>query len=121
MTVTPTDVYAFGNRLGPRLPRSNQDVFPDSAGMVGPESGPPWRGPSTFANPLLAPLTGHYHRLPKGTPLPDGLGIVADGCDVDSTSPLLATHHTVYPTLRMPLDQFIELFRNLPWEYAGKK
>lgn len=118
---TPVELYAFGDRNGPRRPRPNKDLFPDPTGMIGPESGPPWHGASTFADLVRVPLTGHYHRLPQGTALPDGLGVVADGADVDPASPLLATHHTVYPTTRMHVDRFVELFLNLPWEYAGSQ
>jgi hypothetical protein len=53
--------------------------------------------------------------------LPAGLGVVADGVDVNPASPLLATHHTIYPTVRMPVDQFVELFLKLPWQYAGSR
>jgi hypothetical protein len=118
---TPVDLYAFGNRSGPRRPRPNRDVFPDTDGMIGPESHPPWHGASTFADRARVPLTGPYHRLAQGTALPDGLGVVADGVDVDPASPLLATHHTIYPTVRMHVDHFVELFLNLPWEYAGNR
>jgi hypothetical protein len=118
---TPVELYAFGNRNGPRRPRPNKDVFPDSAGIIGPESGPPWHGASTFADLGRVPLTGPYHRLPQDTPLPEGLGVVADGVNVDPASPLLATHHTIYPTVRMHVDQFVELFLKLPWQHAGSR
>jgi hypothetical protein len=121
MAGTPTDLYAFGNRTGPRLPRPDLDLFADAAGNVGPEVPPEVDGASAFGDTNESPLTGHYHLLPAGTPLPEGLGVVADGRDVDPDSDQAATHHTIYPTVRMPLDRFAELFKNLPWCYAGKK
>ena len=118
---TPTHLYAFGNRSGPRPPRAGTDVFPDQAGMLTAESPPFPRGASTFGDPNVAPFTGHYHKLPSNTPLPQGLGVVADGRDVLPGSPHDPTHHTLYPTEPMHIDRFTELFRKLPWEYAGKK
>ena len=121
MSVTPTDLYAFGSRDGPRPPRVGFDVKPDSAGMLEPGKPPFPRGVSTFADPAQAPLTRHYHKLPKGTPLPEGLDVLADGVDVNKASKHRAGHHTIYPVVRMHLDQFTELYLKLPWEYAGKK
>lgn len=121
MTVTPTDLYAFGNRSGPRRPQVNKDLFPDAAGRIGPETSPPRQGMSTFAQPLQTSLTGHYHRLSAGTPLPEELGVVADGVDVDQASPYPATHHTIYPAVQMPADRFVQLYLSLPWQYGGKK
>jgi hypothetical protein len=66
-------------------------------------------------------LSGHYHRLPAATPLPQGLGVIADGADVDPTSLHQTAHHTLYPTVRIHVDDFIRLFMGLPWQYAGKK
>src|SRR5947209_20041820 len=96
---TPVDLYAFGSRSAPRRPRAGRDVFPAASGMVGPESAPPWHGASAFADLVGVPLTGHYHKLPRGTTLPEGLGVAADGVDVDPASPLLAGHHTIYPAV----------------------
>jgi hypothetical protein len=89
--------------------------------MVGPESPPLPLGASTFADPFRSRLTGHYHRLPAGTPLPDGLGGVADGVDANPMSHHGPTHHTIFPSVQVSMEQFVELFKNLPWEYAGKK
>ena len=118
------------------LPRARQDIF-RNPGMNGPASqlkvltdlvvdpsgevhptSPP-TGASTFGDPRQAPLTGHYHRVPAGTVLPEGIGVVADGVDVGG--PHLPTHHTVFPTRTMRFSEFVEKFLNLPWEYAGKK
>ena len=115
------DLFAFGNRAGPRAPRVGTDILPDPNGVLGPQAPPLPKGASTFSDEQKAPLTGHYHRLPAGTELPQGLDVVADGLDVDSRYPNPATHHTIFNTVEMALDHFIELFGHLPWEYGGKK
>jgi hypothetical protein len=121
MQVTDKDLFAFGNRAGPRAPRLGQDLKPDPQGMLGAQDRPPWNGPSTFADVSWALLTGHYHRLPLGTTLPEGLGVAADGVDVDPTSPFAPTHHTIYATKQMTYDDFVTLYFGLPWQYGGKK
>ncbi len=123
MMVTPTDLDAFGNATAPRLPRPKSDLIVDPSGMVGPESPPrPLSGASTFADPAQAPVRGYYSVLPQGTPLPEGLAVVADGNDVLRGSQHLPTHHTIYPTRRMPLQDFLDLFQKLPWQGpVGKK
>lgn len=127
--VTPVDLYAFGgspeNNAGPRAPRlfesDRGDIAVDAAGMVAPQHPPFPQGASTFSDPDRAPLTGHYYGLPAGTQLPDGLAVIADGRDVSPASPLDPTHHTIYPTRRMPYQAFVGLYTQLPWEYAGRK
>lgn len=119
--VTSVDLYAFGNRGGPRPPRASIDVFVDASGMVGPESPPFPGGASLLADPFQSRLHGHYHVLPKGTVLPDELAIIADGSDVDPNSRHGPTHHTLYPVAQLAMDRFTELFVRLPWQYAGKK
>jgi hypothetical protein len=120
MATTTIDLYAFGNRFAPRPPRLGKDLFPDDSGLVGPEKPDRPQGASLFADPSRSGLTGHYHRLPVGTPLPEGLGLFADGIDVDRASPHPPTHHTLHPAVALPADRFVELYSNLPWEYAGK-
>src|SRR5262249_47232452 len=102
MAVTPVDLYAFGNRKGPKRPRLGIDVFPDAAGMAGPESLPLPRGPSSYADLSQATLTGPYHLLPKGMKLPEGIEVVEDGMDVEGRSTNPPSHHTIYPAARMP-------------------
>jgi hypothetical protein len=53
--------------------------------------------------------------------LPEGVNVVADGVNVNPVSPNPPTHHTIFPTAKMLFDKFVEIFKNLPWEYAGKK
>jgi hypothetical protein len=121
MVKTKVDLYAFGNRTGPKSPRLGIDVFPDAAGMVGPEYSPLPRGASTFADVVQITLSGHYHVLSRGTELPPGLAVVADGMDVDPKNPHPPTHHTIYPAIRMPVDTFIDVILKLPWQYVGRK
>jgi len=89
--------------------------------MVGPESPPFPHGASLFADPTRAPLRRYYHRLPQGTQLPPGLGLIADGKDVRTDSPHPENHYTVYPAVQMPMNQFVELAKKLPWQFAGDK
>jgi len=112
----PTDVYAFGNKTKPRSPRAGKDI--DVKNDLVDTQTPP-AGVSTFGDPNEAPLTGHYHKLPEQTTLPEGLSIIADGMDVGGSH--LPTHHTIYPNREMPFDEFILKLNDLPWEYGGKK
>lgn len=114
---TPTDLYAFGNSTEPRKARARQDFgVADEESEVGPEAPPFPKGASTFADVNRAPLTGHYHKLPRGTGLPNGLGVVADGGVVHAEG-----HHTIFPTIRMRVRQFNDLFTGLPWEHQGRR
>src|SRR5207245_517808 len=109
MQVTPADLYVFGRRSGPRPPRLNVDVFPDHAGLLGPQGPKDPLGASAFSDPLRTPLNGHYHKLPVGTILPAGLEVVADGTDANPNSHHSPTHHTFFPTVTMGAAEFIEL------------
>jgi len=114
--ILPVTLYAFGNRKSPRLPRPSIDIVVDQD-LVRPTQPP--TGASTFADIRYAPLTGHYYRIEKGTPLPVGLAVIADGEDVGgSHSP---THHTIYPALEMPFSEFVEKYKACGWIYIGKK
>ncbi len=114
--ILPVTLYAFGNRKSPRPPRPSIDIVVDGD-LVKPTQPP--TGASTFADIRYAPLTGHYYRIDKGTPLPVGLAVIADGEDVGGNhSP---THHTIYPALEMPFSEFVEKFKACGWIYTGKK
>jgi RHS repeat-associated protein len=116
------ELYAFGNTSQPRPPRAQQDFnLADESGDVGPEEPPSPRGASAFGDPMQAPLTGHYHSIPRGILVWPGLGVVADGADVIFGSSRPPTHHTIYPTVKMSFKRFVDLFLSLPWQYAGKK
>ncbi len=117
----PTNLHAFGNRTKPRDPRLGTDLDPNPDGTVGPEPRtPPWlSGASTFGNPDKAPLTGPYHRLAGGSPMKEGIRVMADGSDVGG--PHLETHHTIFPARQMPFAEFVDKFQGLGWAYAGKK
>jgi hypothetical protein len=119
-TVVPTNLHAFGGKEAPRDPRIGQDMHPvppTEDGIVGPTTPP--EGASTFGDPNKAPLTGHYHRLAKGTTLVEGVKVLADGRDVGG--PHLETHHTLYPARSMRMAEFVQKFRILGWVWAGKK
>ena len=90
-------------------------------GIVGPESGPLHKGASNLLNVNDAPLNGHYHMLPAGTQMPDGLSIVADGIDVVPDSTHGVGHYTIFPTREMTVSEFNELYKSLHWKYRGKK
>lgn len=120
MPATPTDLYRARNRSGVGPPRVGADVFPDANGTVGPEQPPLPRGPSLFADLSQMGVRGHWYTLPGGTELPEELGVTADGVDVNPSSPNPPSHHTVYPTVRLAVDRFTELFLGLPWHYGGK-
>jgi hypothetical protein len=89
--------------------------------MVGPKAGPTFDGASTYSNIDFAPLSRHYHRLPAGSKLPEGLAVIADGRDIAPQSHHGPTHHTIYPTALMTFQRFVELYLGLPWEYGGRK
>jgi hypothetical protein len=63
-------------------------------------------GKSFFGDPNQAPLTGAYYKIPKGALLPPGTGIKPDGRDVIPGSPHPATHHTLFPTVKLPFETF---------------
>ncbi|WP_144080411.1 hypothetical protein [Gloeobacter kilaueensis] len=78
----------------------------------------PDSGASTFADPTVPGLSGHYWRLPDSTNLAPDLAVIPDGTDNGGIhSP---THHTIYPCVKMLPVDFIAKFSNLPWEYVGK-
>jgi RHS repeat-associated protein len=123
--VTPVDLFAFGGgpsgaRPHPN-PRIGRDIFPDPRGMLSPQSLPLPQGQSTFANVAESGLTGPYYRLPAGTQLPSGLSVVADGKDMYARSPHPNTHHTIYNTVSMHADEFVEHIRTLGWQFHGKR
>ena len=107
-------LHAFGNMTSPRPPREGRDIPVDREGFVNaqPEPGQKAKGASTFGNVALAPLTGHYHRIPRDTRMPPGLAVIADGAN---------THHTIFPTQRMLFLTFSDRFLGLPWKYGGTK
>jgi hypothetical protein len=112
------DLSAFGNRAGPRAPRPvDMEVGPD--GMLVSQRAPAPTGASTYTDPAQAPLSGHYHTIPEGTPMPPGMAVVRDGVDVGGLQP--ATHATIFPTEPMTPGTFIDRFLGLPWQYGGKK
>lgn len=57
--------------------------------------------------------------IPKGTLMPQGMGVLRDGVDVGGLQP--PTHATIFPTKPMAQEAFIQRFLDLPWVYGGKK
>lgn len=115
-------MYSFGNSSGPRGARPAKDFeVEDFDSIVGPEVGPLPKGASNFLDVNNVPLKGHYHKLPAGTQMPDGLDVIADGIDVIPNSPHGVGHHTIYPTRPMTVKEFNELFKSLPWQPGGNK
>jgi RHS repeat-associated protein len=126
-------VYRFGGspngpNPGIKPPRLDIDFglpadSPPDTTMVGPETPPLPLGVSTYSDPKASGLSGYYYSLPKGTQLPEGLGIVADGKDVLPTSPNPPTHNTIFPTIQMVFKDFVDKIMELPWSQnpAGKR
>lgn len=121
MPKTVTDLFAFGNRSGPRPPRIGVDVLADENGRIVPNRSPLAPGASLFGDPKRSGLTGHYHRLPAGTEWPEGIEITADGKDVLPESPFAETHHTFHAVEWITLAAYVESFLKLPWEYGGRQ
>jgi RHS repeat-associated protein len=120
LRTTPVDLHAFGNKTAPRPPRIGKDIFPNQDGVLPAQKPPLPQGASTVADLNETSLTGHYHVLPAGTPVPEGFGVLADGVDVLPGSPHRAAHYTIFNTVSMEPDNFVQLFSDLPWTYGGK-
>jgi hypothetical protein len=121
LTVTPVDLFAFGNRSAPRPPRLSMDIVCDDQGVLPADFSAIPQGATLFADPQQGGLSGHFHRLPAGTILPRGLAVKADGCDVIGDSPLPPSHHTLHVIEQMTADEFSSKFVQLPWEYGGRR
>lgn len=121
MAATPTDLFVFGNRRGPRAPRVGLDVLADNEGNLPPDTSQTPQGASAFSDPKQSGLSGHYHRLPAGTELPVGIAVTADGCDVLPESPRPPSHYTMHVVKTMSAVRFVEAFLQLPWEYGGRQ
>ncbi|MCG6970330.1 MAG: hypothetical protein LJE85_11230 [Gammaproteobacteria bacterium] len=66
-------------------------------------------GISLFDDVATAPISGKFwYKIPENVKLPDGLGLY------DSRKkPGKATHYTIFPAHKMPLDDFIQLLKDL--------
>lgn len=118
------DLFAFGNASGPRGPRLQDFGIGNPTDIVGPLTPDPVtravNGASTYTDPAIAPLTGHYWKVATNTPLSQGSAVSADGSDIPGgTAP--AGHRTIYPAAAMTFEQFRADFLALPWKLAGKK
>jgi len=123
VNLTPEDLYAFGNTTFPRPPRpSDVPSMMDGVIPAQPLPGETFPdGASTYIDPALAPLTGQYHRLPKGTDVTDAMAVMRDGTDRLEKSNHGPGHVTIYPTRDMSLEELQRRFSALPWEYVGRK
>lgn len=122
LSTAPVALHAFGNRSGPRAPRLSDFNLSSEQELVGPEKAPLPMGASTVSDPeAVDGLSGHYHVLDAGTPLPEGLGVVKDDQESVPNSTNPRTHHTIFPSRAMPFREFQRLFVSLPWRHCGKK
>ena len=107
-----------GNPTQPAGARPQRDFGVSSrSDFVGPEipsNDGSTHGASTNSNPNCG-LHGTSWHLEEGTELPQGLGFVPDGQDVNPHSSNGPGHCTIYPTDTMTVDEFNELFQRLPW------
>jgi hypothetical protein len=118
LSEAPTDLHAFGSKEAPRAPREGIDYTVGEDGMIHPTDPP--TGASTFGDPYATRKpTGHYHKVPKGEKMPEGLQVHPDGVDVGGTHG--PTHHTIGVTRPMTPAEFAQKFMDLPWVWAGKK
>ncbi len=115
------DLIAFGNKEKPRNPRvSDFEGVMDENGIIKSQASSEWpKGASTFAKPEQTTLSGHYHTIKEGTPLPEGMAIKADGRDVGG--PNSPGHHTIYNTREMSHSEFTEKFNEIEKTYGGKQ
>jgi len=109
---------------GPRV-RPGKDITVDAKGLVDPPTPEALAalrvdGLSTFdtaENAARIGLKGQV-RAPTG-PLPDGLGVIADGEGVGG--PRALGHHTIYPTEQMQFEQYDGLIKSMDWQNVGAK
>lgn len=101
-----------------------------SVGMVQPQLFDPangvfGKGVSLTSDPLNAPLSGNYFRIPAGTQIPNGVNIIRDGSDLYPGSDRGPGHHSFYPTEATSGIDFNNAYKNLFEEAAcgskGKK
>ncbi|MFC2995166.1 hypothetical protein ACFODO_07800 [Acinetobacter sichuanensis] len=69
-------------------------------------------------------MTGQIYKLPAGTELPEGFGVIADGSDVTMSNGKpgkhYRTHHTIVPCEQMTAENFVNGLQSLPWEKSIK-
>ena len=118
--VVDKDLFAFGNAKEPRAPREGTDFEADVNGIVkGQSPTSEVKGASTFDDASKAPVSGQFHKIEKGTKLPDGMGVKADGTDVGGIQP--SGHHTIYNKTDMTPEELTNKFKSIPSTHVGKK
>jgi hypothetical protein len=123
------DLYAFGGRKDeghPRPPRAADLEASSPSDTVGPhqptaptDTVP---GASTYRSVedgQREGLTGQVFRRPAEAPMPQGMGVHADGADAGGTAP--EGHRTVYPTEAMSLSDFQNRYTGpeMGWQWHG--
>jgi YD repeat-containing protein len=108
---TPYDLYVFKSFRVREYYIDSQgvphgDITKDQNDDVAAQSGPFPQGKSFWGDPDEARLNPPIYRIPKGSILPIGTALIADGKDVNPNSPHRRTHHTLYPIVKMPFNTF---------------
>jgi hypothetical protein len=111
-----------GTPFGRPTFREGSEYNLDDAGLVIPQTGQVGsKGISTFGDPASSGRSGNWWGAEGGTPLPHGIGIVADGGAVVDNATIPPTHHTLYPTEPMLPDDFLARVLSLNFtNYWGK-
>jgi RHS repeat-associated protein len=130
VVVTERPLYAGGNSPnGPKGPVGARPApklkdfegLQDPSHTVGAEAPPNPQGMSTFdsianlkkgLNPTDPSKAQQVWQLPKGTPLPQGLAVIADNVPQG--------HNTLFPSLATTFNAFLTQIQSLPWDYLGK-
>lgn len=116
-TTTDKNLYAVtGDSDGP-YPRKNKDCVVDGEDVI-PQT--PAKGLSVWGDLKVSAsfLSGNVFLLSKGTDLPDGLAVVADGKDVGGSH--AKSHHSIYPTKVMKYSEFKnKVKKKIPWKNVG--
>jgi hypothetical protein len=119
---TTKDVFASGSGKRVEPPwRAGKEYSVDDSGKLAPQSGQEWpNGFSTNSSMAGVPRGGFntdMWRLPAGTELPEGMGVIQDGSEMGGPSP--EGHVTFYPTQAMEPTAFRQMFRGLGWVRVG--
>jgi RHS repeat-associated protein len=115
----PNVLVAGGPRVRPKEGIKG-DITVDEGGNVHPPTsedleGKDVEGLSTYDSVDNLRARGLTGQVRKPTlPLPEGLGIIADGTQADGVQP--EGHNTIYPTAVMPISAFEALIKSMNWQ-----